>query len=220
MWIVLISVSPVVVNAQSTIFDKYNEVRNVSSVFISKTMLEMQPNLYTKDVYIGKVAGQLDAVYIISTMDNGVKNNMRKDLEDFVKKSKYEMLMKQKGLTSSSSFYIKKKGDKVRELVMIIDGAAKLSFVQLVGDLTLKDIQQITNHHHQSRNVKIIMPDLTPYFEGSAKMNIASKQIMKEWKNLDKYVNPDKLREIKEQIQKDLKNVIGSIDLEDINVYN
>lgn len=136
---------PMGICAQKHLYEKYSEMKNVSSVYISKTMLEMQPNLYTKDVYIGKVAGKLDAVYILSTMHNDVRKNMKKDVDDFVKKGKYELLMKQQGVVSGSSFYVKKKGEKITELIMITDGAAKLNFVHLVGDLTIKDIQRITN---------------------------------------------------------------------------
>lgn len=136
--------------AQNSVFEKYNEMRSVSSVYISKTMIEMQPDLYTKDLSMGKVAGQLDAVYIISTMDNNIKRDMRKDIEQYVKSGKYELLMKQKGIVSQSSFYAKRRGEKVQELVMISDGAAKLKIVILSGNLTLKDIQNITSGHNTS----------------------------------------------------------------------
>lgn len=136
--------------AQSPVYDKYNEMKNVSSVYISKTMLDMDPNLYTNDLYIGKVAGQLDAVYMLSTMMGDIRKNMKKDIDDYIKKNKYELLMKQQGIVSGSSFYMKKKGDRVRELIMITDGSAKLSFVHLVGNLTLEDIQRITRESQAS----------------------------------------------------------------------
>lgn len=147
-------------NAQNSLFDKYGDLHNVSSVYISKTMIEMNPNLYTKDVFIGKVAGQLDAVYIISTMDNGIKKDLRKDIDEFIKKGKYELLMKQKGVVSRSAFYVKRKGtDQVRELIMITDGAATLKFVSLIGDLTLKDIQKITSYQSTTDNILIFPTD-------------------------------------------------------------
>lgn len=147
-------------NAQNNLFDKYSDLHNVSSVYISKTMIEMNPNLYTKDVFIGKVAGQLDAVYIISTMDNGIKKDLRKDIDEFIQKGKYELLMKQKGVVSRSAFYVKRKGtDQVRELIMITDGAATLKFVSLIGDLTLKDIQKITSYQSTSDNILIFPTD-------------------------------------------------------------
>ncbi|WP_299992975.1 DUF4252 domain-containing protein [uncultured Bacteroides sp.] len=143
---------PLLCHAQKNIFNTYNDMKGVSSVYISKAMIEMNSNLFTKDIYIGKVSGQLDCVQILSTMDNIVKKDMRKDLRTLVQASKYELLMKQKGNVSSSEFYINRKGDKVKELIMIIDGAATLKFIYLVGEMTLKDIQNIMMYQNTSMN--------------------------------------------------------------------
>lgn len=129
--------------AQKNLFNKYDDLKGVSSVYISKAMIESNPNLFTKDVYIGKVSGQLNSVQVLSTMDSNVKKELRKDLQSLVQSSKYELLMKQKGNVSSSEFYMSRKGDKVKELIMIMDGAATLKFVYLEGEMTLKDIQNI-----------------------------------------------------------------------------
>lgn len=85
-------------------------------------------------------------------MDNNVKKDLRKDLRSLVQSSKYELLMKQKGTVFSSEFYLSRKGDKVKELIMIIDGAAALKFVYLEGDMTLKDIQRIMMYQNTSWN--------------------------------------------------------------------
>ncbi|MDE6348802.1 MAG: DUF4252 domain-containing protein [Bacteroides sp.] len=143
---------PLLCQAQKNLFNKYGDMKNVSSVYISKAMIETNPNLFTKDVYIGKVSGQLNSVQVLSTMDNNVKREMRKDLRSLVQASRYELLMKQKGNVSSSEFYMSRKGDKVKELIMIIDGAATLKFVYLEGDMTLKDIQNIMMYQNTSWN--------------------------------------------------------------------
>ena len=143
---------PLLCQAQKNIFNTYNDMKGVSSVYISKAMIEMNPNLFTKDIYIGKVSGKLDCVQILSTMDSNIKKDMRKDLRALVQSSKYELLMKQKGTVSSSEFYINRKGDKVKELIMIIDGAANLKFVYLEGEMTLKDIQNIMMYQNTSMN--------------------------------------------------------------------
>lgn len=143
---------PLLCQAQKNIFNTYNEMKGVSSVYISKAMIDMNPNLFTKDIYIGKVSGKLNCVQILSTMDGNIKKDMRKDLRSLVQSSKYELLMKQKGTVSSSEFYINMKGDKVRELIMIIDGAANLKFVYLEGEMTLKDIQNIMMYQNTGMN--------------------------------------------------------------------
>lgn len=103
---------PLLCQAQKNIFNTYNDMKGVSSVYISKAMIEMNPNLFTKDIYIGKVSGKLESVQIVSTMDNNIKKDLRKDLRTLVQSSKYELLMKQKGNVSSSEFYINRKGMK------------------------------------------------------------------------------------------------------------
>lgn len=137
--------------SQNPIYEKYNENKQVSSVYISKAMLEMNPK--PKNIYIEKVTGKLEAVYIVTTMHPNVQTEIKKDIDNFVKKEKYELLMKQQGTTSGSSFYMKKKGDKIKELIMVTVGTTKLNFVHLVGDLTLNDIQRITNMHSSASHL-------------------------------------------------------------------
>ena len=52
---------PLLCQAQKNLFNKYGDMKGVSSVYISKAMIETNPNLFTKDVYIGKVSGQLNS---------------------------------------------------------------------------------------------------------------------------------------------------------------
>lgn len=139
----MLLVFPLLGQAQQELFKKYSDMKNVSSVYISKAMLDMNPSLFTEDIYIGKAASQLNSVQIISTMDNKIKPEMLKDIRELVKSSRYELLMKQKGTVSSSEFYVSRKGDKVKELVMVINGAASLKFVHLEGEMTTKDVQNI-----------------------------------------------------------------------------
>lgn len=141
---------PLLCQAQKNLFNKYGDMKGVSSVYISKAMIETNPNLFTKDVYIGKVSGQLNSVQVLSTMDNNVKKEIVCDLRSLVQSSRYELLMKQKGTVSSSEFYMSRKGEKVKELIMIVDGATTLKFVYLEGDMTLKDIQNIMMYQNTS----------------------------------------------------------------------
>ena len=190
---------PLLCQAQKNIFNTYNDMKGVSSVYISKAMIEMNPNLFTKDIYIGKVSGKLDCVQILSTMDSNIKKDMRKDLRALVQSSKYELLMKQKGTVSSSEFYINRKGDKVKELIMIIDGAANLKFVYLEGEMTLKDIQNIMMYQNTSwngNNVNIQLPDIN-------------------WAEIEKLKNRDWLGELKRSQELALKGLENVAKLKD-----
>ena len=48
--------SPLFCQAQKNLFNKYNDMKGVSSVYISKAMMELNPNLFMKDLYIGTPA--------------------------------------------------------------------------------------------------------------------------------------------------------------------
>ena len=195
---------PLICQAQKNLFNKYNDLKGVSSVYISKAMIETNPNLFTKDVYIGKVSGQLNSVQVLSTMDNNVKKDMRKDLRSLVQSSKYELLMKQKGVVSSSEFYISRKGDKVKELIMIIDGAATLKFVYLEGEMTLKDIQNIMMYQNTSWN------------EGKSEIRINSFDLA----DLNALKDKDWLKGLKGlKDLESLKNFTNSTDMKALRKY-
>lgn len=134
---------PLAGHAQKSLIDKYGNMEDVTTTYISRAMIEINPAIFTRDVSIGKVSGQLNAVQIISTLNTKIMKDMRKDIHTLVQSAKYELLMKQKTLVRSSEFYVWRKEDKVKELIMISEGPAALKFVYLEGEMTLKDIQNI-----------------------------------------------------------------------------
>ena len=207
--ITLLLIFPVLCQAQKNLFNEYNDMKGVSSVYISKAMIEMNPNLFAKDIYIGKVSGKLNSVQILSTMDNNIKKNLRKDIRAIVGSSKYELLMKQKGVVSSSEFYVLKKGDTVKELIMIIDGAATLKYVYLEGDMTLKDIQRIMMYQDSSMNDG----DSFIYSLPDASLSLADNALqgLENLKNLGKL---NGLESLKDMMNSDKWKKFGK-DLED-----
>lgn len=205
---------PLFCQAQKSLFNTYSDMKGVSSVYISKAMIEMNSNLFTKDVYIGKVSGKLDGVQIISTMDNNIKKNMRKDIQSLVHSSKYELLMKQKGIVSSSEFYVSRKGDKVRELIMVIDGAASLKFVYLEGEMTLKDIQNIMMYQNTSMNGDYISNDPFDSRDLACLKSLESLGSLGDLKDLDKLKELKKMGSINIKMNsKDWKNFEKQMDV-------
>lgn len=162
--------------SQARLFDKYSEMKGVKSVYISKAMLEMNANLFTNDIYVGKTKN-LNSVRLISTMDAKVKKDMSEDIRTLVKSSKYELLMKQKGTVSGSEFYVSRKGDKIKELIMVMDGAASFKFIYLEGDMTTEDVKRIL------------------LYQNSSSMNIRQ---MSGWENLQAWQSLDNLEDLKD----------------------
>ena len=179
---------PLLGQAQQELFKKYSDRKNVSSVYISKAMLEMNPSLFTKDIYIGKAASQLNSVQIVSTME---------DIRELVKSSHYELLMKQKGTVSSSEFYVNRKGDKVKELIMVTNGPASLKFVYLEGEMTTKDVQNILLYQNTSGYVT---PSRGYRLEDLQAMGIQGSHI--DLKNLERAFSSDEWKKFIEDMKK------------------
>jgi len=197
--LIILLMLPLMCRAQKNLFNNYNDMKGVSSVYISKAMIEMNPNLFTRDVYIGKVSGKLDCVQILSTMDNNIKKNMRKDIKALVESSKYDLLMKQKGVVSSSEFYVNRKGDKVRELIMIIDGAASLKYVYLEGEMTLKDIQSIMKYQSSG----LINSGNSIYSIPNVNINLADNGFLESLEGLNNLDNLKGLESLKDMMNSD-----------------
>ncbi len=197
--LIILLMLPLMCRAQKNLFNNYNDMKGVSSVYISKAMIEMNPNLFTRDVYIGKVSGKLDCVQILSTMDNNIKKSMRKDIKALVESSKYDLLMKQKGVVSSSEFYVNRKGDKVRELIMIIDGAASLKYVYLEGEMTLKDIQSIMKYQSSG----LINGEHSIYSIPNVNINLADNGFLESIEGLNNLDNLKGLESLKDMMNSD-----------------
>lgn len=130
-------------HAQNELYTKYENMRGVQTVYITKVMLDNSNGLFVDDLVVAKMADRLNSIQTISTTIPQVKESMRKDFQLMIKSGKYELLMKQKKLTSSSEVYMLKKEDKIKELIFLKDDAPKLKIVFFEGNMTQHDISQI-----------------------------------------------------------------------------
>lgn len=188
---------PLCGQAQQELLNKYSDMKGVSFVYISKAMLEMNPSLFTKDIYIGKAASKLNSVQVISTMDNKIKTELQKDIRALVKSSRYELLMKQKGAVSSSEFYVNRKGDKIKEFVMVTNGAASLKFVYLEGDMTTKDVQTLLLYQNTS---DFVSPGRVYRLDDLKEMGVRVPDI--DWEHLQQTFKSDEWKTFTEEMEK------------------
>lgn len=132
--------------AQNKLFDKFSEMNGVTSVYISKSMLQMMPNMKTSGIDIGNIAGKLESVEILTSEKPSIARQMKEETAYIAKDKNYEPLMKVKDEESRITFYIKKKGEKIGELLMLVDEKSEFVIIRITGNLSLKDIQSITNN--------------------------------------------------------------------------
>jgi len=134
------------IDAQNKFFDKFADMDGVTSVYISKTMLQMMPNMKTEGIDIGIIAGKLESIHILTSEKASISKMMKSEAPHFAANKDYEELMRVKDEGTNATFYIKKKRDnnRISELVMMVDEQPEFVLIQIIGDMTLQDIQNIT----------------------------------------------------------------------------
>lgn len=131
--------------AQNKLFDKYADMDDVTSVYISKKMFQMMPVMETAGLSLTNMKGKVESLQILTTEKAELKDKMRGEFNALIGKE-HEELMRVKDGKTKANFYVKQKGELIHELIMIADMEnGGFSVMQLLGNFTLKDVQEITS---------------------------------------------------------------------------
>lgn len=130
--------------SQSKLFDKYADMDNVTSVYISKAMFQMMPQVADIGLNMANLAGKMEALQLVTTEKKEMLPQMRKEFTQLVNKEQQELMRVRDGNTRVT-FYANMKGDQISELLMLADADSSFTVIQLLGNFTLKDIKEIQN---------------------------------------------------------------------------
>ena len=130
--------------AQDKWFSKYADMDDVTTVYISKKMFQMMPTMEYIGLQLANMQGKIDGLQILSTERKDLQAQMRKEFNGMIGKE-YEELMRVKDKKTKANFYIRQRGELIKELIMLADTEENFSVIQLKGNFTLQDIQEITN---------------------------------------------------------------------------
>lgn len=130
--------------AQNKLFDKYAEMDNVTSVYISKAMFQMMPGMEAGGLNLANLKGKIESLQVLSTENTELKDKMKSEFDRLIS-SQHEELMRVKDGKTKAVFYAKKKGEMITEMIMLADSDKSYSVIQLLGNFTLQDIQNIAN---------------------------------------------------------------------------
>ena len=132
--------------AQDALFDKYEDTNGVTTVFISKTMLGMIPNVKAGNHDISKVAGKLDQLRILTCEKASLIPRILDDAKKTYKSEGYEAIMRMNDDGGKMTIYQRSlKGGK-NEFVLLQEDSSELNIINVKGAITLKDIQMITGN--------------------------------------------------------------------------
>jgi hypothetical protein len=129
--------------AQDKLFDKYAEMDNVTSVYISKAMFQMMPTIENVGLNLMNMKGKIESLQLISTERTDQIPQMRKEFTQLINKQHQELIRVRDGKTHAT-FYADLEGEQVKNLLMLADTDSSFTAIRLSGNFTLKDVQEIT----------------------------------------------------------------------------
>ncbi|WP_343486016.1 DUF4252 domain-containing protein [Allomuricauda sp. d1] len=159
MLILLIAVMPITGFAQS-LFDKYEDLDDVTSVVVSKKAFEL---LAKMDIEVDDpeaqdfmdIATSVNSLKVFTTDNQSIGSDMKASVEKYLKSSSLTELMRVKDKDANVKFYIKegKDSDHVSELLMFVTGIKDVEangrkfetvLLSLTGNIDLNKINSLT----------------------------------------------------------------------------
>jgi len=135
----------------SELFSKLDGKENVTQVTITKSMLNMLPNVSSSvnmaGVDVNNIIGKLDQIDVYTSKDTDTKKMMIKETTDYFKDDSgkdYDILMKAKDEKNNVVFYGEKNGDFYTSLVMVATDEENCSLIRMLGKFTPQDVQNMT----------------------------------------------------------------------------
>ncbi|WP_455672774.1 DUF4252 domain-containing protein [Phocaeicola sp.] len=141
----LLSFCSLFAQAQDSFFDKFADMDGVTSVYISKAMLGLMPNMQAEGVNIGKVAGKLDNIQLLSSDKPEVIAQLKQATAHINAKNGYEELMRVNDGGDKTTIYLKRNKSGQKEFVLVNNERDEFLVVVITGNLTLEEIQGIIN---------------------------------------------------------------------------
>ncbi|MCB2221076.1 MAG: DUF4252 domain-containing protein [Bacteroidetes bacterium] len=144
---------PFTVHSQSpadALFDKYSGQDGFTSVYITQHMFSLFADIETEEDESGflELVKNLNSIKILSVdHDSTAVAPMVNFYDEIMKnfpKGKYEELMVVKKKDQDVTFYIRKEGNKIAELLMVVGGKDDNALISIQGDIDLKTISKLS----------------------------------------------------------------------------
>ena len=137
-------------NAQSgkSIYQKYSEEEGVTAVYISSAMFRLMGripdlNIEGESVNLAPIIKTMTGLYLINSENPDVNASLAKEVDRFISKGKYELLMETKDGKETVQMYTAGTDDVVTSFVMISAEEAQTSFICLDGKMNREELEAI-----------------------------------------------------------------------------
>ena len=142
-----VSVAAFAQNGRS-LYNKYSDYDNVEAVYISPAMFRLigkipDMELQEGNVNLGPVIKSLTGLYILSTTREDIAADLAADVNHFIQRGSYELLMEAKDNGEVMRLYTVGDEQIVNSLVMLARDAAETSFICLDGTMPRDELETL-----------------------------------------------------------------------------
>ena len=131
-----------------SLYNKYSDYENVEAVYISPAMFRLMGKipdmeLQEENVNLGPIIKSLTGLYIPSTTREDIAADLAADVNHFIQRGSYELLMEAKDNGEVMRLYTVGDEQIVNSLVMLARDAAETSFICLDGTMPRDQLETL-----------------------------------------------------------------------------
>jgi hypothetical protein len=126
------------------LFEKYANMDNVVSVSISKAMFQAaMPIIQSSGLRISNL--RVESLQLLQTNNSEIKGQMQKAfLQVASKRNGYKELMRVRDSQTQVYFFAQTQGTIIKTLLMFLDSNTDLTIIQITGNFTIQEVQEMT----------------------------------------------------------------------------
>ncbi|MDY0332499.1 MAG: DUF4252 domain-containing protein [Bacteroidales bacterium] len=132
---------------QSSFYKKYAGYKEVSKVYISSSLFSLMGDNseleISSQINVAGIIQNLDGLYILSTSNQKVIAEMRKDFEKQIKSGEFEVLMEIEDGDDKVIMYMQKQGTLITDLYICADDYDDFAIIYLSGKITPDNIKTL-----------------------------------------------------------------------------
>lgn len=131
-----------------SIYNKYSDEEGVSCVYISPAIFRIIKTLPSvkidnSDVNLSQIVKSLSGLYVISSESERINSSLIGDVEKYLSKGKFEMLMEAKENGETTHIYTAGDEETVTSFIIMSKERDESTFVCLEGQMSRKELEKM-----------------------------------------------------------------------------
>lgn len=130
------------------IYNKYSDNEEVSAVYISSSMFKLMgrvPDMNVGDgsMNLGPLIKSLNCMYLIDCDDPDVSREIKSDVNKFINKYKFDMLMEVKDRGETVRIYTTGNEKTVTQFILTASEESAFTFICLDGTMSREELEKV-----------------------------------------------------------------------------